>query len=874
MIQHRFRPTKSTPAAVALLAVLGASTSWAQDDDVRIIQPGAPGEPSKVISADDAANLAGILYTQADVEFMQGMIGHHAQALEMTELLETRSRSSEMRDLAKRIELSQDDEIEMMQEWLRSRGEDVPEIRPTLGGGMDHGDGGHGDGGHGDGDHAGHDMAEHGGGHHMMPGMLTADEMQALKDAEGPEFDRLFLEKMIEHHRGALVMVDDLLAQRGAAQESTIFAFTNDVVADQTAEMDRMGGMLANMSPDPRVGLKPGFRDAGMSLANLELVAAIPKATGFFNPDAPEGVPIPTDRDRDEDAEDEAKEEEEEASDEETEEAQGDGEAEDAEEAEEAAEEDDKAAEAARRAAMGSILNFAQSDLAFTGTTLFNGNFHGFNTYNVEDPANPRLLASVVCPGGQGDVSVVGDLLIMSVEQTRGRLDCGLQGVADPVSKERFRGVRIFDISDLRMPQQVAAVQTCRGSHTHTVVDIGSDEIVIYGSGTSSVRPGDELEGCSDLPPGEDENTALFSIDVITIPVADPSQARIVNRPRIFADEETGRIAGLWRGGRHGTGTQRTSVTNQCHDITVFPDRNLAAGACSGNGILLDITDPVNPKRLDAVIDPGFAYWHSATFNNDGSKVIFTDEWGGGMRPRCRASDPREWGANAVFDVTDDKKLEFKSYYKLPAPQSETENCVAHNGSLVPVPGRDIMVQAWYQGGISVFDFTDSNNPVEIAHFDRGPINGDNLMMGGHWSAYWYDGHIYATEIARGLDVLALEPSEFLTQNEIDAANAVGEAEFNPQQQFMIEWPAEPVVVRALLDQLERAGALAPALRRPADAALDQAQRAIDRGTSDAGAARALTSAIDRIAEETEGTANERVELLQATTEAIRTRID
>lgn len=855
--------------SLLVLALLLVGSGLSAQDDVRIIQPGAPGEPSKVISAEAASDLASILYTRADVEFMQGMIGHHAQALEMTELLDSRTRSSEMRALAERIELSQEDEIEMMQEWLRARGEDVPAIRPTLGGGMDHGD--HGDAS----EHDEHAMTGHDG-HHMMPGMLTAEEMRQLKNAGGPEFDRLFLEKMIEHHRGALVMVDDLLSQRGAAQESTIFAFTNDVVADQTAEMDRMGGMLVNMSPDPRVGLKPGFRDAGVSMANLALVAAIPKATGFFNPDAPEGVPIPAEEDRDDEGEEEQSESEQTVEAEEGEtEAEADAQNDESTETEELSEEDEKEVEAARRRAMGSILNFAQSDLAFTGTTLFNGNFHGFNTYNVEDPANPRLLASVVCPGGQGDVSVVGDLLIMSVEQTRGRLDCGLQGVADPVSKERFRGVRIFDISDLRMPQQVAAVQTCRGSHTHTVVDIGPDEIIIYGSGTSSVRSEDELEGCSDLPPGEDENSALFSIDVISIPVADPSRARIVNRPRIFADEETGRIAGLWRGGRHGTGTQRTAVTNQCHDITVFPDKNLAAGACSGNGILLDIADPVHPKRLDAVVDPGFAYWHSATFNNDGTKVIFTDEWGGGMRPRCRASDPRQWGANAVFDIKDGSTLEFQSYYKLPAPQSETENCVAHNGSLVPVPGRDIMVQAWYQGGISVFDFTDSSQPIEIAHFDRGPINGESLMMGGHWSAYWYDGNIYATEIARGLDVLELLPSEFLTQNEIDAANVVGETEFNPQQQFTVEWPAEPVVVRALLDQLQRSGAVSDADRRSVDEALDRAQRAVDSGSSDPRAARALDSAVRSIVSSMDVTGGdaERLDLLRDTAAAIVQRI-
>jgi hypothetical protein len=411
----------------------------------------------------------------------------------------------------------------------------------------------------------------------------------------------------------------------------------------------------------------------------------------------------------------------------------------------------------------------------------------------------------------------------MSVEQTRGRLDCGLQGVAEPASNARFRGIRIFDISDIRMPRQVAAVQTCRGSHTHTVVSDPDDEgnIYLYGSGTSSVRPSEELKECSNA--AADPNTALFSIDVIRVPLARPEEARVVSRPRVFADPKTGAIAGLWRGGDHGPGTQKTSETNQCHDITVFPELGLAAGACSGNGILLDISDPANPVRLDQVVDPTFAYWHSATFNNDGTKVIFTDEWGGGGRPRCRASDPRNWGADAIFDIVD-RKLQFRTYFKMPAPQTEQENCVAHNGSLVPVPGRDIMVQAWYQGGISVFDFTDSSKPVEIAFFDRGPLDAKELILGGYWSAYWYDGFIYGTEIARGLDVMKLLPSEYLTQNEIEAASLVSPGVFNAQQQRRIDWPASPVVARAYLDQLGRSQAIPPERARALTAGLDQAK--------------------------------------------------
>jgi hypothetical protein len=249
-------------------------------------------------------------------------------------------------------------------------------------------------------------------------------------------------------------------------------------------------------------------------------------------------------------------------------------------------------------------------------------------------------------------------------------------------------------------------------------------------------------------------------------------------------DPRTGALNALSSGGSHGT--EKPTDSNQCHDITVYSEKGLAAGACSGNGIVLDIKDPVNPKRLDAVNDPNYAYWHSASFSNDGTKVVFTDEWGGGMGARCRPTDPNVWGANALFHLQDDK-LKFASYYKLPAAQGDNENCVAHNGSLIPVPGRDIKVQAWYQGGISVMDFTDAAHPKEIAYFDRGPIDPKMLVMGGAWSTYWYNGHIYSSEIARGLDILELSPSEFLTQNEIDAAKTVQVAELNVQNQQRAE---------------------------------------------------------------------------------------
>jgi len=467
-------------------------------------------------------------------------------------------------------------------------------------------------------------------------------------------------------------------------------------------------------------------------------------------------------------------------------------------------------------------LAFANSDLAFQGNYLFMGNFYGVSIYDISNPAKTRLLTSMVCPGGQGDVSVYKNLLFMSVEMPNGRLDCSSEGFAPAAgqenkpaaNKDRFRGVRIFDISDIRNPKQVGAVQTCRGSHTHTLVTDPKDKnnVYIYVSGTSFVRQSEELAGCSDETPDKDPNTALFRIDVIKVPLAAPQNAQVVSSPRVFMNPRTGALNGLNNGGTHGrNGLEKPVDTDQCHDITVYSAIGLAAGACSGNGILLDIKDPVNPKRIDAVNDPNYAYWHSASFSNDGKKVVFTDEWGGGLGARCRANDPNVWGANAVFRLADNK-LSFASYYKLPAAQGDSENCVAHNGSLLPVPGRDIKVQAWYQGGISLMDFTDAARPVEIAYFDRGPIDPKMLVLGGAWSAYWYNGHIYASEIARGLDIFELTATKYLSQNEIDAAKTVRVAELNVQNQEKIEWSRQLVVAKAYVDQLERSQSL-PSVR-------------------------------------------------------------
>ena len=593
-------------------------------------------------------------------------------------------------------------------------------------------------------------------GHHIkMMGMASQEELDQLASTQGTNFDKMFLKLMILHHEGAIDMVNKLKDQPGSAYDPILYDFVSDLINDQGVEIERMNGLLTGLSTDPRASLQSGLYTAESAILNLDLVASLKKPKGFYDP---ENI-LEEDIANEEDDEDEV-----------------------------------KTIEQRSRNSRSPMLSFSNTDMAFRDNILVAGSYHGFNIYELSALGRPTLITSVICPGGQGDVSIVGDLLIMSVEQTRGRVDCGLQGAGSEPTPERFRGLRIFDISDLTRPKQVGLVQTCRGSHTHSVVSVNSnhEKIIVYNSGTSSIRDQEEMDSCYEAVPG-DTRTALFRIDVIEIPVNNPAASRIVKSPTVFADPDTGALGGLWAGGDHGDDTQDTARTDQCHDITVFPSANLAAGACSGNGILFDITDPYNPIRLDVVTDTGFAYWHSATFNNDGTKVIFTDEWGGGGRARCRAWDPLDWGADAIYDIVDNK-LVFKSHYKMPAPQLETENCVAHNGSIIPIPNRDIFVQAWYQGGVSIMDFTDSSNPIEIAYFDRGPVLDDILITGGYWSTYYYEGFIYGTEITRGLDVFRLVPSEYLSSDEIAAAaNAfpvVGGKVFNPQQQFPMSWPS------------------------------------------------------------------------------------
>jgi hypothetical protein len=531
------------------------------------------------------------------------------------------------------------------------------------------------------------------------------------------------------------------------------------------------------------------------------------------------------------------------------------------------------------------------SDLAFTGDYAIQGSFSGIQIWDISNPQSPRIVTSYVCPASQSDVSVYGDLLFVSGEGFEGRLDCGSEGPRERVSELRLRGIRIFDISDVRYPRYVGNVQTCRGSHTHTLLEDPDDDehVYIYVSGSAPVRPAEELPGCVSALPDDDPNTALFRIEVIRVPLEAPEQAEIVGSPRIFAGLvqapthglapteleaiEEARRSGLFvldfpdgpqvlppeisaqlldtlvaRRGGSGAPTAADSASlrvyldevvaeqerrsaeqpsfgpTQCHDITVLPAAGLAGGACEGYGFLIDISDPLDPRRVDAVSDANFSYWHSATFNNDGTKVLFTDEWGGGGAAYCRESDPREWGANAIFSI-EDRRMRFQSYYKLPAAQADNEVCVAHNGSLIPIPGRDVMVQAWYSGGISVFDWTDASSPVEIAYHDRGAVS-EQARMAGPWSAYWYNGLIVSSEIVRGLDVFELVPSPLLSRNEIDAAASVRVDHSNPQSQPRFVWPATFALAGAYVDQLERSGGLAPARIASARRGLDAAERA------------------------------------------------
>jgi hypothetical protein len=543
--------------------------------------------------------------------------------------------------------------------------------------------------------------------------------------------------------------------------------------APVTAPVAATGTSRTAPSPDPRVGLKAGWFDAGDAIWNLAIVSKTPPSASFINASTP-----------------------------------GDA-------------------------------RLKNSDLAFRGTYVFQGNYSGYQVWDIADPRKPALRAAVVCPGSQSDVSVYKHLLFVSAEATSGRTDCGLQGVEDTVSHHRARGIRIFDITDVSKPRAITTVQTCRGSHTNTLVTDPRDttNVYIYVSGSAGVRSPSELAGCSGAAPEEDPNSALFRIEVIRVPVAHPEQAAIVSAPRIFEGltapprhaepEPRAPRAGAADAAAAAGAAPRPSATRgptQCHDITAYPAIGLAGGACGGYGLLLDIRDVAHPKRISAVADSNFSFWHSATFSNDGSKVLFSDEWGGGTAPRCRATDKKEWGADAIFTI-DGSDMHFESYYKLPAPQTSTENCVAHNGTLIPIPGREVMVQSWYQGGLSVFDWTDASNPVEIAFYDMGPMDSTKLVSAGYWSAYWYNGYLVGSEISRGLDLFALRPSAWISQNEIDAANTVRFEYLNAQEQPKLVWPATFALAKAYVDQLARVNALPPTRTAEVMAELTRAER-------------------------------------------------
>lgn len=555
---------------------------------------------------------------------------------------------------------------------------------------------------------------------------------------------------------------------------------------------------------DPRVGLKGGVTDAGVAASGMELVINLPKPPGFAAGTTPqEKAPPPT-----------------------------------------------PVAPALMpngrpRPPRALQLGSTNSDLAFKDHYVVVGNYNGFNIYDIANPAKTTLKTSVMCPGSQGDPTIYGNLLFISVESTSARVDCGTQGIPlpagyvaptpaprvpgaprsprapEPPSKDRFRGVRIFDISDISNPKQLPGVQTCRGSHTNTLVTDPNDKnsIYIYVAGYAPIRSPEELPGCS-AGGVDDPNTALYTIVVIQVPLAHPETAKVINSPRIFSDPNTGAMNGLAVGNLHGEGAAAQPVSG-CHDITAFPEIGLAAGACTRVGILMDIKDPAHPKRIAAVSDPNFSFWHSALWNNDGSKVIFDDEWGGGSQPRCRATDPMTWGADSIF-TRNGAELTLGSYYKMPAPQTEMENCTAHNGNLVPIPGRDIEVKSWYQGGISIMDFTDATHPYEIAYFDRGPLNSEKFIDGGTWSSYWFNGYVYGAEIARGLDVYKLTPNKFMTANELAAADQIHMDLYNAQLASTIVFPKTFITAKAYVDQLVRSNALTQAKATALDAAMDK----------------------------------------------------
>jgi hypothetical protein len=516
-------------------------------------------------------------------------------------------------------------------------------------------------------------------------------------------------------------------------------------------------------------------------------------------------------------------------------------------------------------------LTFINSDLAFGGNYVYQGNFSGFTIWDVSNPAKPKLVSATSCVTSQGDPSIYGNLLFLSAEGGGNRNDCAKGGVQDP--KDHMAGVRIYDVSDPAKPRLVKNVQTCKGSHTHTIVPSKKDKdiIYIYVSGSQGARPETEMPGCKDGTDPADESNSLFRLDVIKVSLKNPEKAEVVTGARIFTGLDPAPRAASrpaqQRPRAPGDTTTRPAPPpptgpRNCHDVTAYPAANLLAGACGSYGLLVDISNPEKPVRLDAKSDTNFSLWHTAVFSNDGKKVVFTDEWGGGTSPMCQANSMMEMGGNTILTIDKSKKYKQHSYFKIPSAQTAEENCVSHNGGLIPVPGRDIMVQGWYQGGVSVMDFTNADKPEELAYFDRGPIDpapgadvpapaapaaggrGNRGTIGGSWGAYYWNGMIYSSELDRGFDIMELTPSDQLSKNEIEAAKLVKFAQYNPQSQPKIEWPAAFPVVRSYLDQLVRWNGLAAERTTAIGKALDSAEQ--QSGKARRTALEALAKQVDK----------------------------
>jgi hypothetical protein len=393
------------------------------------------------------------------------------------------------------------------------------------------------------------------------------------------------------------------------------------------------------------------------------------------------------------------------------------------------------------------------TDIAFWGDMAIQGSYGGINFYDISKPHKTSIITEFICPGGQGDPSVSpdGTLVFMSVDSAQVSGECG-SGASSPVVPTSWEGVRIIDISDLGNIEQIATVQTDCGSHTHTLVPGDEDTLYLY---VSSYGPNPAFPNCQ--PPHD-------KISIIEVPLDDPASASVANEVVLFPD-----------GGAAGT--------VGCHDITVFPEKDLAGGACMGQGVLLDISDPLNPYVITSVTDPNFAFWHSATFTNDANSVIFTDELGGGVGATCIEELYPERGANAYFDIVgegDDREFVFRSYFKIPRLQGDDENCVAHNASIIPTTnGRTYIVQSWYQGGVSIVDYTDPDNPTEVGYFERGVAS--EFFLGGSWSAYWYNGFVYSSDILKGLDVIKVTGLQG-----VPSANSITQEYFNAQTQYSL----------------------------------------------------------------------------------------